>query len=190
MYDRILLSLATSRTGTPESVWQCDFFFLSMVQAVGFQQRRGWEFSFQKPAVKSCSTEEIPNFCESDGRGHNKHLHTGIVRGRSRLGEDRRCLRLAPRKALMRFRLLTSRLVRKVEERESGSAGPEATIRLGFYERDRTGQSENHSLWYRRVAGRIRSNWNGRLTNSDGCMPSLSTNDTSGTIWHLARLVD
>ena len=44
----------------------------------------------------------MPNFCEGDGRGHNKHLHICTVRGRSRLGEDRRCLRLTPHKALKR----------------------------------------------------------------------------------------
>jgi hypothetical protein len=47
------------------------------------------------------------------------------------------------------FRLLTSRLVRKLEEGKSGPAAREATIRVGLYERDRTGQTENHSPWYR-----------------------------------------
>ena len=35
-----------------------------------------------KPALKSYSTEDIPNFCEGDGRGHNEHLHICTVRGR------------------------------------------------------------------------------------------------------------
>ena len=38
-------------------------------------RRVGLGSQLSKPALKSYSTEDIPNFCEGDGRGHNEHLH-------------------------------------------------------------------------------------------------------------------